>query len=123
MVETMRAMEEAQSDASTAHELFAEASGAERELAREEVEQAAARMSGLDEKLRALLLPKDPNDGRNVIVEIRGAEGGEEANLFAKDLFEMYERYADRPRLARRGPRPAELRSRRDRLGHFRREG
>ena len=96
VVETMRAMEEAQSDASTAHELFAEAAGAERELAREEVEQAAARLSGLDEKLRALLLPKDPNDGRNVIVEIRGAEGGEEANLFAKDLFEMYERYAER---------------------------
>ena len=41
-------------------------------------------------------MPKDPNDGRNVIVEIRGAEGGEEANLFAKDLFEMYRRYAER---------------------------
>ena len=43
-----------------------------------------------------LLLPKDPNDDKNVIVEIRGAEGGEEANLFAKDLFDMYQRYADR---------------------------
>jgi peptide chain release factor 1 len=96
VVETMRALEEARSDASAAQELFAEASGAERELAREEVDEAAARLSDLDEKLRALLLPKDPNDGRNVIVEIRGAEGGEEANLFAKDLFEMYERYADR---------------------------
>jgi peptide chain release factor 1 len=43
-----------------------------------------------------LLAPRDPNDGRNVIVEIRGAEGGEEANLFARDLFEMYRRYAER---------------------------
>ena len=43
-----------------------------------------------------LLLPKDPNDGKNVIVEIRGAEGGEEANLFARDLFEMYQGYAGR---------------------------
>ncbi len=41
-------------------------------------------------------MPRDPNDGRNVIMEIRGAEGGEEANLFAKDLYEMYSRYAAR---------------------------
>ena len=52
--------------------------------------------SALETELRDLLLPRDPNDGRNVIVEIRGAEGGEEANLFAKDLFDMYQRYADR---------------------------
>ncbi len=88
--------QEAQSDISTAQELFAEASGEERELGRAEVDQATARLSALEEKLRALLVPKDPNDGRNVIVEIRGAEGGEEANLFAKDLLDMYERYADR---------------------------
>jgi peptide chain release factor 1 len=50
----------------------------------------------LEEELKVLLLPSDPNDEKNVIVEIRGAEGGEEANLFAKDLFEMYQRYADR---------------------------
>ena len=52
--------------------------------------------SALEAELRDLLLPSDPNDGRNVIVEIRGAEGGEEANLFAKVLFDMYQRYADR---------------------------
>jgi peptide chain release factor 1 len=96
VVETMRAINEAHSDAHTAQELFEESSGAERELARQEIDQAAARLSELDDKLRGLLLPKDPNDGRNVIVEIRGAEGGEEANLFAKDLFEMYRRYSDR---------------------------
>src|SRR3546814_591891 len=46
--------------------------------------------------MKLLRLPKDPNEGRNVIVEIRGAEGGEEANLFAKDLFEMYQGFAGR---------------------------
>jgi peptide chain release factor 1 len=61
---------------------------------RDEVERAEATIAELTAHLPALLLPKDPNDGRNVIVEIRGAEGGEEANLFARDLFEMYLRYA-----------------------------
>jgi peptide chain release factor 1 len=71
--------------------------GAAKELGmQDEVEDAEARMERLEEELKVLLLPKDPNDEKNVIVEIRGAEGGEEANLFAKDLFEMYQRYADR---------------------------
>src|SRR3954471_15776135 len=55
-------------------------------------------MPRLEDELRLLLLPKDPNDGRNVIVEIRGAEGGEEGNLWAGDLFRMYERFAERHR-------------------------
>ncbi len=50
----------------------------------------------LDERVRLLLLPKDPNDDRNVILEIRGAEGGEEANLWARDLLEMYRAFASR---------------------------
>ena len=50
----------------------------------------------LEEQLRLLLIPTDPNDGKAVIVEIRGAEGGEEANLFARDLFQMYQAYAVR---------------------------
>jgi peptide chain release factor 1 len=62
----------------------------------EEARDAEARIEQLEGELNVLLLPKDPNDDKNVIVEIRGAEGGEEANLFAKDLFEMYSRYADR---------------------------
>ena len=48
------------------------------------------RLAEAEAELRILLLPKDPNDGRAVIIEIRGAEGGEEANLFARDLYEMY---------------------------------
>jgi peptide chain release factor 1 len=63
---------------------------------KEEAELAERRIVELEEELKVLLLPKDPNDDKNVIVEIRGAEGGEEANLFARDLYEMYHRYADR---------------------------
>jgi peptide chain release factor 1 len=63
---------------------------------KDEVDVAEARMAELEDELKVLLLPKDPNDDKNVIVEIRGAEGGEEANLFARDLFEMYSRYAER---------------------------
>jgi peptide chain release factor 1 len=66
-----------------------------RELARVEVEDLEARLADLEAQLKEMLLPKDPNDGRNVIVEIRGAEGGEEANLFARDLFQMYQRWAE----------------------------
>jgi peptide chain release factor 1 len=63
---------------------------------KEEADLAERRITDLAEELKVLLLPKDPNDDKNVIMEIRGAEGGEEANLFARDLFEMYQRYADR---------------------------
>ncbi|HEV7887035.1 MAG TPA: PCRF domain-containing protein, partial [Acidimicrobiales bacterium] len=62
----------------------------------DEIHLAESRIAELEEELKVLLLPKDPNDDKNVIVEVRGAEGGEEANLFAKDLYEMYQRYAER---------------------------
>jgi peptide chain release factor 1 len=87
----------ASGDRDTAREMLADAAaGEERDMVRGEVELAEARMAELDEQLKILLLPKDPNDGKNVIMEIRGAEGGEEANLFARDLFEMYSRFAER---------------------------
>jgi peptide chain release factor 1 len=73
---------------------MASESGDEREQWRDEAEQAERRTAELESQLETLMLPRDPNDGRNVIVEIRGAEGGEEANLFAGDLAEMYRRYA-----------------------------
>ena len=50
----------------------------------------------LDGELEILLIPKDPNDGKNVVLEIRGAAGGDEANIFAGDLFRMYTRYAEK---------------------------
>ncbi|HUY21965.1 MAG TPA: peptide chain release factor 1 [Acidimicrobiales bacterium] len=91
-----RRLRQAEDDVSTAREMLAEASADDRELVHAELEQAESAVESLGEELRALLVPRDPNDGRNVIVEIRGAEGGEEANLFARDLFEMYRRYAER---------------------------
>ncbi len=94
VVATWRELGQARADARTAHEMLEEASGDDRDVLREEVERAEETIARLTARLPALLLPKDPNDGRNVIVEIRGAEGGEEANLFARDLFEMYLRYA-----------------------------
>ena len=84
----------AQSDLDTAKEMFNETSGDDREQWREEVNNAEAKIPDLEMTLETLLLPRDPNEGRNVILEIRGAEGGEEANLFAGDLAEMYKRYA-----------------------------
>ncbi|HBY95054.1 MAG: peptide chain release factor 1 [Ardenticatenaceae bacterium] len=64
-------------------------------LVREEVERLEAESTGLEECLKRLLLPKDPNDEKNVIVEIRAGAGGDEAGLFAADLFRMYTRYAE----------------------------
>ena len=95
----VRAMDEvagAGDDVTAARELYRETAGSERDLAREEVDAAEARLAEAEERLAALMLPRDPNDGRNVIVSVRGAEGGEEANLFARELFDMYLRYADR---------------------------
>ncbi len=67
-----------------------------RELASLELDEAKKQLPLLEEELKILLLPKDPNDDRNVIVEIRGGTGGEESSLFAYDLFRMYSMYAER---------------------------
>ncbi len=66
-----------------------------KELAQEEYADAKLRREELEEKLKLLLLPKDPNDSRNIIMEIRGGVGGEESSLFAYDLFRMYSMYAE----------------------------
>ncbi|MCC6314107.1 MAG: peptide chain release factor 1 [Thermomicrobiales bacterium] len=68
------------------------------ELAQEELASLCARRDDLTERIRALLVPKDPNDEKNVIVEIRAGTGGDEAALFAADLFRMYTRFAERNR-------------------------
>jgi peptide chain release factor 1 len=96
IVLAFRAYQEARDDVEAGRDMLAESSGEDREFLKAQIEQAEATIARLEDELRVLLLPKDPNEGKNVIVEIRGAEGGEEANLFAKDLFEMYQRYADR---------------------------
>ena len=84
----------AREDLETAREMFNESAGDDREQWRDEVNDAESRIAELEATLETLLLPHDPNEGRNVILEIRGAEGGEEANLFAGDLAQMYRRYA-----------------------------
>src|SRR4029077_3901291 len=66
------------------------------EFLRAEQQAGEVRASELEERLHELLLPRDPNDDRDVLVEIQGAEGGEEAALFAADLFRMYSRYAEK---------------------------
>ena len=68
------------------------------EFLRSEERRSSDEMHELEEKLKVLLLPKDPNDDKDVVVEIQGAEGGEEAALFAADLFRMYNRWAEKKR-------------------------
>ncbi|MYH95049.1 MAG: peptide chain release factor 1 [Acidimicrobiia bacterium] len=81
-------------DIETATEMLADADAADRSLLEAEIEAASAAAEGLEAELVELMVPRDPNDGKNVIVEIKGAEGGEEANLFARDLFDMYSAFA-----------------------------
>ena len=83
----------AKSDYEDAKELAKDVEMAE--FANEEMEKQQALQNKLEKELEILLLPKDPNDGKNIIVEIRGAAGGDEANIFAGDLYNMYVRYAE----------------------------
>jgi peptide chain release factor 1 len=96
IVAAARALRQRTADLETAKELISELEGDDRDEMRTEVADAEADIERLEAELRVLLLPPDPNAGKNVIVEIRGAEGGEEANLFARDLYEMYAAYAGR---------------------------
>jgi len=88
-----------------------------RQLAEEEVEHLQRRTSELEERLKLLLVPRDPNDSRNVILEIRAGTGGEEAALFAADLFRMYQKYAEE-----KGWKVTILNSNRTGLGGFKAE-
>jgi len=96
IVQRYREYRRAVEELSEAKLMLGDSSGEDREIWRSMVDENEAAIERLEGELRLLLLPRDPNDERNVIVEIRGAEGGEEANLFAKDLFDMYQRYAER---------------------------
>src|SRR3954464_1563491 len=69
-----------------------------KEFLRQEIDEKEARCEELEARIKELLVPKDPNEGKNVIVEIRGAEGGDEANIWAGDLYRMYEHWAERHR-------------------------
>jgi peptide chain release factor 1 len=97
VVDAWRAWDSTNRDLVEANELLASESDDEmREYLRAEVVQKDERRLELEAEIKELLLPRDPNEGRNVIVEIQGAEGGEEANLWADDLYRMYQHYAER---------------------------
>ncbi len=96
VVTAWRDLNGAREDLVVAREMLAEATGDDRPLLEDEIAEITGAITGHDDRLKLLLLPRDPNDGKDVIVEIRGAEGGEEANLFARDLYDMYVAYARR---------------------------
>ena len=93
VVEAYRAYGQAEADLASAQELLSDPEM--KEMAQEEIQRAKADMERLREELKLLLLPRDPTDGKNVVMEIRGGVGGEEAMLFAADLFRMYVMYAE----------------------------
>ncbi|ONK24985.1 peptide chain release factor 1 [Bacillus sp. VT-16-64] len=95
-VETYREYKEAKKEFDDAKEMLDDKLDPEmREMVKEEIDELAERIEVLEERLKILLIPKDPNDEKNVIMEIRGAAGGDEAALFAGDLYRMYSRYAE----------------------------
>ncbi|MCL2366971.1 MAG: peptide chain release factor 1 [Oscillospiraceae bacterium] len=96
VVEAFRKYEKAKSDMDGARELMSDPEF--KEMAQEEYEAAQESMEQMEEELRILLLPRDPNDSKNVIIEIRGGAGGDEAALFAYNLYRMYTMYAESKR-------------------------
>ena len=99
ITEKYRAYKKAGQDLEDAKDMLEQSNDEEiRQLAKEEIRLLQNQIERIAEELKILLLPKDPNDEKNVIVEIRGGAGGDEAALFAGDLFRMYMRYAERRR-------------------------
>jgi peptide chain release factor 1 len=96
IVGALRQREDAERDLAAARALLDDADADVRTLAHEEIRLLEARIAALDDDLRQLLVPPDPNDDRDVILEIRAGTGGDEASLFAADLYRMYARYAER---------------------------
>jgi peptide chain release factor 1 len=94
VVATFRRWRQAGEDLGAAREMAAEADADDRALMRAEIDELSERRAALEEELKLLLVPKDPNDDRDVILEVRPAAGGDEAALFAAELVEMYRRYA-----------------------------
>ncbi|MBQ4891446.1 peptide chain release factor 1 [Shewanella sp. MMG014] len=95
IVKSFTAFQEAQENLESANEMLAEDDAEMREMAQEEIKEAKAEIARLEDELQILLLPKDPNDDRNAFIEIRAGAGGDEAAIFAGDLFRMYSRYCE----------------------------
>src|ERR1044071_8165903 len=96
LVQKFRDYKSVEQDIQGAEELVNGTDAEMRELAREELKTLEVRRDALLQELKILLIPKDPNDEKNVILEIRGGTGGDEAALFAADLFRMYSRFAEK---------------------------
>ena len=98
IVHCFQAWQHSLDDIEAARELAKDGDADMREMAEEELQLAEQKSEELDEELQRLMLPKDPNDGKNVFLEVRAGTGGDEAAIFAGDLFKMYMRYAERQR-------------------------
>ncbi len=98
IVEKYKEYKETKQAIEDAKEMLNESDEEMRQLAKEELSEATEKFETIKEEIKILLIPKDPNDEKNVIVEIRGGAGGDEANIFAGDLYRMYTRYAERQR-------------------------
>ena len=96
IVEQYRAFEQTETDIKEAQNMLSDPEM--KDFAQEEIEAGKARLEAIELELQKLLLPKDPNDDRNIFLEIRAGTGGDESALFAGDLFRMYSRYAERQR-------------------------
>jgi peptide chain release factor 1 len=96
LVACYKRYEQAQQLLASAKEMLGDSDADMRELAKEEVKEADDQINALDHELQLLLLPKDPNDNRNIFLEIRAGTGGDEAAIFSGDLSRMYQRYAER---------------------------
>lgn len=96
LVQTYREYRKMRSDYSANEAIIREDSGELKDMALEENKQLETELAQLERRLKILLLPKDPNDDKNIMLEIRPAAGGDEAGIFAGDLFKMYTKYAER---------------------------
>jgi peptide chain release factor 1 len=95
-VECFREIQQVEQELTDAREMAAGGDAELQALAADEARRLESRLAALEERVRVLLVPKDPNDDRNVVLEIRAGTGGDEAALFAGDLFRMYSRFAER---------------------------
>lgn len=96
LVECYRDHKKSQSDLQSAKEMLLDSDNDIRAMAKEDIARLEPHIESLEQRLKILLLPKDPNDDKNVILEIRAGAGGDEASLFAFEMFRMYQRYADK---------------------------
>jgi len=95
IVERFRAWKKMEQDLAGAREMLSESDAELRQMAQDDIDRLEPQVTKIEEDLKLLLLPKDPNDERNVVIEVRAGTGGDEATLFAAEIFRMYTRYSE----------------------------